>query len=157
MSCGKPQFSGAGLEFSTREHATRICEKGIRIEGRLIQIARLEFDKYKFVGDPEAREGISRYLVFYNEERSHQSLNYQTPAEVYFKRVGLALRRDFGFIYIGPRNLHRVILPHLEHKEFGSRQSLTRMAPLPESGKRRSQRLGGSHCRMQMFPCGEMP
>ena len=32
----------------------------------------------------EARIGISRYLDFYNHERLHQSLGYQTPAEVYF-------------------------------------------------------------------------
>lgn len=32
----------------------------------------------------EARTGISRYLDFYNHERLHQSLGYQTPAEVYF-------------------------------------------------------------------------
>jgi putative transposase len=32
----------------------------------------------------EARSGISRYLEFYNQERLHQSLDYQTPAEVYF-------------------------------------------------------------------------
>jgi putative transposase len=32
----------------------------------------------------EARTGISRYLDFYNQERLHQSLDYQTPAEVYF-------------------------------------------------------------------------
>ncbi len=32
----------------------------------------------------EARKGISQYLDFYNHERLHQSLNYQTPAEVHF-------------------------------------------------------------------------
>jgi putative transposase len=32
----------------------------------------------------EARTGIARYLDFYNHERLHQSLAYQTPAEVYF-------------------------------------------------------------------------
>lgn len=34
----------------------------------------------------EARAGLTRYLTFYNEERPHQSLDYQTPAEVYFKK-----------------------------------------------------------------------
>lgn len=33
----------------------------------------------------EARAGLSRYLAFYNHERPHQALNYQTPAEVYFQ------------------------------------------------------------------------
>jgi putative transposase len=32
----------------------------------------------------EARQGLSAYLRFYNEERIHQSLDYHTPAEVYF-------------------------------------------------------------------------
>ena len=32
----------------------------------------------------QARGGISCYLEFYNQERLHQSLEYQTPAEVHF-------------------------------------------------------------------------
>jgi len=28
------------------------------------------------------------YFNFYNHERPHQSLNYMTPAEVYFQRSG---------------------------------------------------------------------
>jgi putative transposase len=31
----------------------------------------------------EARAGIDRYLRFYNHERLHQSLGYQTPAALY--------------------------------------------------------------------------
>jgi putative transposase len=34
----------------------------------------------------EARQGLSTYLQFYNEERIHQSLDYRTPAEVYFQQ-----------------------------------------------------------------------
>jgi len=34
----------------------------------------------------EARQGLSAYLRFYNEERIHQSLDYRTPAEVYFQQ-----------------------------------------------------------------------
>lgn len=30
-----------------------------------------------------ARQGLTRYLEFYNHERPHQALNYQTPAELY--------------------------------------------------------------------------
>jgi len=32
----------------------------------------------------DAKEGIARYMSFYNWERPHQSLSYKTPAEVYF-------------------------------------------------------------------------
>ncbi|MEO6923071.1 MAG: IS3 family transposase [Bryocella sp.] len=36
----------------------------------------------------EAHEGIERYLRFYNHERLHQSLGYQTPAALYRARTG---------------------------------------------------------------------
>ncbi|GBD90756.1 integrase core domain protein [bacterium BMS3Abin04] len=32
----------------------------------------------------ELRAGLTEYFYFYNNERFHQSLNYKTPAEVYF-------------------------------------------------------------------------
>jgi putative transposase len=38
----------------------------------------------EYASPREARTGLSRYLTFYNHERPHQALNYQTPAEVYF-------------------------------------------------------------------------
>jgi len=34
----------------------------------------------------EAQEGIGRYLRFYNFERLHSSLDYQTPASIYLGR-----------------------------------------------------------------------
>lgn len=30
------------------------------------------------------KKGLARYMNFYNQERPHQSLDYKTPAEVYF-------------------------------------------------------------------------
>jgi putative transposase len=35
----------------------------------------------------EAKDGIKEYFEYYNNERQHQSLDYQTPAEVYFSGV----------------------------------------------------------------------
>ncbi|WP_156499056.1 integrase core domain-containing protein, partial [Clostridium ljungdahlii] len=32
----------------------------------------------------EARTGINNYLKYYNYKRPHQSLDYKTPAEIYF-------------------------------------------------------------------------
>ena len=34
----------------------------------------------------EAKENIGKYLEFFNYERPHQSLQYKTPAEIYFER-----------------------------------------------------------------------
>ena len=34
----------------------------------------------------EARQGISEYFTFYNEKRRHQSLDCQTPAQIYFQQ-----------------------------------------------------------------------
>ncbi len=36
----------------------------------------------------EAKEGIDNYITLYNYERPHQSLQYKTPAEIYFEKEG---------------------------------------------------------------------
>jgi putative transposase len=35
----------------------------------------------------DLRKGIEKFFKFYNTERFHQSLNYQTPDDMYFKRA----------------------------------------------------------------------
>jgi len=42
----------------------------------------------------EAKEGIGNYIKFYNQERPHQSLNYKTPAEMYFDSNNQEKRLD---------------------------------------------------------------
>ena len=44
---------------------------------------------YDYVSPKEARQGLTRYMDFYNYERPHQSLNYHTPAEMYYNQVKL--------------------------------------------------------------------
>jgi putative transposase len=39
---------------------------------------------HEYVSPQEARQQLTRYFEFYNLRRSHQSLDYQTPAQVYF-------------------------------------------------------------------------
>ncbi len=48
----------------------------------------------------EARQGIERYLRFYNHERLHQSLDYQAPAALYKSggRSRFKRRNGDGFI-----------------------------------------------------------
>ena len=37
-----------------------------------------------YANGTEARTSLTRYISFYNERRSHQSLEYRTPDDVYF-------------------------------------------------------------------------
>lgn len=50
---------------------------------RSVKYEEVYLNDYATVG--EAREGISKYMDFYNQERPHQALDYKTPAEVYFR------------------------------------------------------------------------
>ncbi len=38
---------------------------------------------HEYTSPREARQALTRYLEFYNQERPHQALDNQTPAEVY--------------------------------------------------------------------------
>ena len=38
----------------------------------------------EYLNPREARQGLSRYFHFYNDERPHQALDYLTPTQVYF-------------------------------------------------------------------------
>lgn len=49
---------------------------------RTVKYEEVYINDYETVRD--AKEGITRYMNFYNQERPHQSLDYRTPAEVYF-------------------------------------------------------------------------
>lgn len=41
---------------------------------------------HDYANPREARLGLSHYFDFYNQERPHQALDYQTPAEIYFQK-----------------------------------------------------------------------
>ena len=41
---------------------------------------------HDYASPREARQALTRYFDLYNQERPHQALDYQTPAEVYFTR-----------------------------------------------------------------------
>ena len=49
---------------------------------RNVKYKRVYLHNYETV--QEAVRDIGDYFDFYNKERPHQSLDYQTPAEVYF-------------------------------------------------------------------------
>jgi transposase InsO family protein len=49
---------------------------------RIFGIADVYLYEYALV--PELEKGLEQYFTFYNHERPHQSLSYQTPAEVHY-------------------------------------------------------------------------
>lgn len=98
---GKPEIfnSDQGSQFTSDTFTSRLeaAEIAISWDGRgrvfdNIFIERLwRSVKYEavYINDyeslPQAFDGLSRYFHFYNRERFHQSLNYQTPEQVYFQ------------------------------------------------------------------------
>ena len=42
---------------------------------------------HDYASPKEARQQLREYVHFYNHQRLHQSLGYQTPAAVYFRQA----------------------------------------------------------------------
>ena len=94
--------SDQGSQFTSEDFTKILLERGVRIsmdgKGRCldnIMVERLwrslkyeEVYLHAYVGMREAFAGIARWMGFYNEERSHQSLGYRTPGQVYRGRAG---------------------------------------------------------------------
>jgi putative transposase len=86
-----------GAQFTSVEFTRQLDQRGVRISmdgrGRALDNAFVErlwrsvkweevyANSYHSVGD--AWQGLNRYFAFYNHERPHQALGYQTPADVY--------------------------------------------------------------------------
>jgi len=103
LQVGCPEIfnTDQGSQFTSVSFTDRLQEQDIRISmdgrGRVfdnifterlwrsLKYEEVYLKDYRSVS--EAQEGIDRYLTLYNQERLHQSLNYQTPAEVYFQRA----------------------------------------------------------------------
>ncbi len=48
---------------------------------------------HDYASPRDARQGLTRYFRFYNKDRPHQALDYQTPAEVYFRKEAPTLQK----------------------------------------------------------------
>lgn len=99
LQYGRPDIfnNDQGVQFTSIEFTQKLLDKNIRISmdgrGRVfdnIFIERLwRTVKYSYVYVHEhetitdVRQGLKPYFNFYNTERLHQSLEYQTPWEVY--------------------------------------------------------------------------
>ncbi len=101
---GPPEIfnTDQGAQFTSQDFTGLLKDKGIRIsmdgKGRCMDnvfIERLWWTvKYHYVYLQEfengihLRKGLSEWFEFYNKERSHQSLDEQTPDKIYFGAPG---------------------------------------------------------------------
>ena len=99
LSIGRPEIfnTDQGVQFTSQDFTGRLKEREIRISmdgrGRALDnifVERLwrtvkyeEVYLHDYESVPEAIAQLKKYFVFYNRERLHQSLNYQTPEAVY--------------------------------------------------------------------------
>jgi putative transposase len=100
---GKPEIfnTDQGSQYTAKEHIDILVKNGISIsmdaKGRSIDnivIERfwrtLKYDNVYPSGYntiKEAKKGINEFINTYNKERLHQSLDYNTPDEMYFKGI----------------------------------------------------------------------
>jgi len=98
LACPTIWNSDQGSHFTSTAYITLLKEHGVRISmdgrgraldniftERLWRTIKYEEVYLKQYESPrEARQELAAYLRFYNEQRVHQALEYQTPAEVYF-------------------------------------------------------------------------
>ena len=97
---GKPEIhnSDQGGQFTDKDYISVLNENGIKISmdgrgrcfdnifterlWRTVKYEEVYLKDYESFGD--ALENLKNYFQTYNYRRLHQSLNYQTPAEIYF-------------------------------------------------------------------------
>jgi len=105
LTVARPEIwnSDQGSHFTSPRYTQKLLEAQIQISmdgrgramdnvftERLWRSVKYEEVYLKDYTSPrEARQGIGRYLNFYNHERPHQSLDYLTPAEVYSQAIVL--------------------------------------------------------------------
>lgn len=89
-----------GTQFTAAAFTSVLLQEGIRISmdgrgrafdnifverlWRTVKYEDIYLKNYETV--PALRTGLIDYFTFYNDERPHQSLEYQTPAEVHFQK-----------------------------------------------------------------------
>ncbi len=100
LAIGTPEIfnSDQGSQFTSLAFLGHLAQRNIQISidgrgramdnafnerlWRSVKYEEVYIKDYETIRD--AKEGISRYMSFYNWERPHQSFGYKTPAEVYF-------------------------------------------------------------------------
>jgi len=91
--------SDQGSQFTGKSYTEKLLEKGVKISmdgrgrcmdniftERLWRTVKYEDIYLKEYDSPrELRKGLGKFFTKYNNIRPHQSLDYKTPAEVYFR------------------------------------------------------------------------
>jgi putative transposase len=106
---GRPEIfnTDQGSQFTGDDWTKTLKDAGVAIsmdgKGRWIDnvfIERLwrsvkyeEVYLHAYTNGTEARAGLTRYFSFYNARRSHQSLDYRTPDELYFAELAASTPR----------------------------------------------------------------
>jgi putative transposase len=101
LAQGQPEIfnTDQGVQFTARAWTRRLEEAGVAVsmdgKGRCLDnvfVERLwrsvkqeDIYLHGYETVPALQGGLGRYFPFYNEERPHQSLDYRTPAEVYWE------------------------------------------------------------------------
>ena len=90
--------SDQGSQYTSADYINVLKENNIRISmdgrgrcmdnifterlWRTVKYENVYLNEYADIG--EASQGLREYFAFYNEKRRHQSLDYRTPAQIYF-------------------------------------------------------------------------
>ena len=104
--------SDQGSHFTSPQYTQRLLAAEVRISmdgrGRAIDNIfterlwrSLKYEEVylkEYYSPRQARQGIDQYLIFYNHERPHQSLDYCTPAEVHFQTIAVPPDQPDEFI-----------------------------------------------------------
>ncbi len=93
--------SDQGSQFTSTEYVERLqaAKVQIRMDGRGRALDNLFTERlwrtvkyeevylHDYASPREARQGLTTYFQFYNDERPHQALDYRNPAEVYYETI----------------------------------------------------------------------
>ena len=112
LEVGKPEIfnSDQGVQFTARAFIGKLEEAGVAISmdgrgrafdnifverlWRTVKDEDIYIKEYKTV--LELANGLDHYFGFYNYERPHQALAYQTPAQIYRSELATLQRREGG-------------------------------------------------------------
>ena len=101
LACPEISNTDQGCQFTSEDYLRRLEGSGVRISmdgrgrfldnifverlWRTVKYEDIYLHDYNTVAD--ARAGLRKFFLFYNDERFHESLAYQTPAQVYSRGV----------------------------------------------------------------------